>query len=464
MATPVNPEVRRANAPVHDEPVIGPDHQLPAGHSAHRVRNNIIRILIAVVVLGGGVYYFKFRKGSNAAESGGSGSGRGSGGGGEGRTVPVQVAAVERKDMPIWLDGLGTVAAFQQVTVHVQVDGRLDKVLFTEGQEVHKGDVLAEVDPRPFVVQLHNAQGALARDTASRDTSMRNLKRYQDLFQQKLVAQQSVDQYIGEVGQFEGAMKIDQSQIEMAQLNLDYAKVKAPLDGITGVRLIDAGNVVHAADATGLVVITAINPAAVLFTVPQDRLTGIATAIAGGNVPVDIRARDSNTVIATGTLAVLDNQINQTTATLKLKALVPNPDHKLWPNAFVKASMLLETRKDALVIPAVAVQQGPAYSYVFVVDKDKTAQMKKVVVTLTTGDKAVLESGVEVGEQVVIEGQQSLRAGGKVEIAKPGEGAGSGSGSGDAASGSGSGEHHRGSGDHRGSGAKHGGSGSAVTQ
>jgi len=378
----------------------------------------------------------------------------------------VQVAAAERKDMPIWLDGLGTVAAFQQVTVHVQVDGRLDKVLFTEGQEVHKGDVLAEVDPRPFVVQLHNAQGALARDTASRDTSMRNLKRYQDLFQQKLVAQQQVDQYIGEVGQFEGAMKIDQSQIEMAQLNLDYAKVKSPLEGITGVRLIDAGNIVHAADATGLVVITAINPAAVLFTVPQDKLVGISTALARGEVPVEIRAREGGDPIAKGTLAVLDNQINQTTATLKLKALIPNPDRKLWPNAFVKASMLLETRKDALVIPAVAVQQGPSHAYVFVVDKNKTAQMRNVVVALPTGDKVVLESGLEVGEEVVIEGQQQLRAGGKVEIAKPGEGAGSGSGSGsaDAASGSGSGEHHRGSGDHRGSGATHGGSGSAGTQ
>ncbi|HEV7555688.1 MAG TPA: efflux RND transporter periplasmic adaptor subunit [Kofleriaceae bacterium] len=462
MATPVNPEVRRPNSSVHDEPVIGPDHQLPAGHSAHRVRNNILRILIAVVVLGGGLYYFKFRHTSNAADTAGGGSGSGRGGGGEGRVVPVQVAVAERKDMPIWLDGLGTVAALQQVTVHVQVDGRLDKVLFTEGQEVHKGDVLAEVDPRAFYVQLHNAQGALARDTASRDTSMRNLKRYQDLFQQKLVAQQSVDQYIGEVGQFEGAMKIDQSQIEMAQLNLDYAKVKSPLDGITGVRLIDAGNIVHAADVTGLVVITAINPAAVLFTVPQDRLTGISAALARGDVPVEIRAREGGDPIAKGTLAVLDNQINQTTATLKLKAVVPNPERKLWPNAFVKASMLLETRKDALVIPAVAVQQGPTGSYVFVVDANKTAQMKNVVVALPTGDKVVLESGIEVGDQVVIEGQQQLRAGGKVEIAKPGEAAGAGSGSGDAAS-AGSGDHHRGSGDHRGSGAKHGGSGSAVT-
>jgi multidrug efflux system membrane fusion protein len=459
MATPVNPEVRRTNSPVHDTPAIGPDHQLPAGHAEHRARNNIIRVLIAIVVIGGGAYFFKFRHSSNAADAGGgSGSGHG---GAEGRVVPVQVATAERKDMPIWLDGLGTVAAFQQVTVHVQVDGRLDKVLFTEGQEVHKGDVLAEVDPRPFVVQLHNAQGALARDTASRDTSQRNLKRYQDLFQQKLVAQQQVDQYIGEVGQFEGAMKIDQSQIESAQLNLDYAKVKSPLDGITGVRLIDAGNIVHAADATGLVVITAINPAAVLFTVPQDKLTGIATALARGSVPVDIRARDGSAVIASGTLAVLDNQINQTTATLKLKAMIPNPEHKLWPNAFVKASMLLETRKDALVVPAVAVQQGPNGTYVFVVGKDKTAQMKKVVVSLTTGDQTVLESGLDGGEQVVIEGQNQLRAGGKVEIAKPGEGAGdAASGSG---TGSGSGEHHRGSGDHRGSGAKHGGSGSAVT-
>lgn len=418
MAIPVNPEVEHAG-----DHAIGSDHQLPPGRAPHRMRNTILRIAIALIVIGGAVYFMKFRGGSSSAPASAADSSAGASSA-QGRIVPVEVATAERKDMPIWIEGLGTVAAFQQVMVHVQVDGRLDKVAFTEGQDVKKGDVIAEIDPRPFLVQLHNAQGALARDTALRDTSMRNLKRYQDLFAQKLVAQQQVDQYVGEVGQYEGAMKIDQSQIEMAKLNLDYATVKAPADGITGVRLVDAGNIVHAADATGLVVITAINPAAVLFTVPQDRLGAIAAALARGKVPVEIHNRDGGVLIGTGELAVLDNQINQTTATLKLKALVPNPDHKLWPNAFVKARMLVEDRKDALVIPAVAVQQGPNGPYVFVVDQNKTVEMKPVAIALTTGDRAILAKGLAGGEQVVVEGQNQLRAGGKVELSKSSSGSG----------------------------------------
>jgi multidrug efflux system membrane fusion protein len=353
--------------------------------------------------------------------------------GAEARPVQAQLAAATREDLPVWIEGLGTVAAFQQVTVRPQVDGRLDKVFFTEGQAVKAGDVLAQIDPRPFMVQLHQAEGALARDKAQRDTYKRNYERDKTLKDQQLIAQATVDNDAGQLGQAEGAMKIDESQIEAARLNLDYATVRSPLAGMTGVRQVDAGNVVHATDPNGLVVITAINPAAVFLTVPQDRLPQIASALARGEVPVEVYGRDGAQLLGKGTLAVLDNQINQTTATLRLKALVDNPNRSLWPNAFVKARVLVETRKDALVIPAVAVQQGPQGSYVYVVGGDGTAQMKPVVVAFTAGEKAVIDRGLDGGEQIVVEGASQLRPGGKVVQAPQGSAAGGAAGAGSSA-------------------------------
>ncbi|MEJ7603441.1 MAG: efflux RND transporter periplasmic adaptor subunit [Kofleriaceae bacterium] len=400
-----------------------------------RARSAIIRIAIAIVVLGGVVWWLKGRgdnssRASAPAAGGSSQPGGGGGGRGGDRVVAVQTAIAARKDMPIWLEGLGTVNAFQQVTVRPQVDGRLDKVLFTEGQVVNKGDLLAQIDPRPFYVQLHQAQGALARDKSQLDAAKRQLDRYKTLQAQNLVAQQQIDEIAGQVGSLEGAVKIDMSQVENAQLQLDYAQVNAPIDGVTGVRLVDAGNLVKATDP-GIVVITAVDPAAVLFTVPQDRLPAVVAAMARGDVTVEVWNRDNTEKLADGKLAVLDNQINQATATLRLKALAANPKRVLWPNAFVKARMLLEIRRGALVIPAVAIQRGPQGSYVYVISPEKTAEMKPVKVGLLTGDQALIESGLEGGEQIVVEGQNQIRPGGRVEPAKPqGRGAGSGSGGG----------------------------------
>ena len=418
-----------------------------------RARAALIRIIIALAVIGGVVWYLQTRHkggqskaapdGSASAGRSGGGGRRGGGGGGD-RIVPVQVAAAEKKALPIWLEGLGTVAAFQQVTVRAQVDGRLDKVLFEEGKPVKKGDVIAQIDPRPFLVQLHQAQGALARDRAQLDAAKKNLERYKGLQNDQLVAAGKVEEVQAQVGQFEGAVKIDQAAVEAAQLNLDYAQVKAPLDGITGVRQVDAGNLVKASDPNGLVVITQIDPASVMFTIPQDKLPAVGAAMGRGDVPVDIYNRDGSQKLATGKLAVLDNQINQSTATLRLKALVPNPTRSLWPNAFVKARMLVETREGALVVPAVAVQRGPQGTFVYIVGEDKTAQMKPVTVGLIADEVALIEKGLEGGEQVVIEGQGQLRPGGRVEIVTPGKnrearGSGSGNGGGGKRNGSGSG-------------------------
>ena len=374
-----------------------------------------MRAAVAVVVIGGLGWWLATRGHSDAARPG-TPAAAARAGSADARVVPVQVAAAAKRDVPIWLEGLGTVAASQQVTVRSQVDGRLDKVLFTEGQTVKKGDVLAQIDPRPFQVQLHQAQGALTRDKAQLLTARESLVRYRALKDQQLVAAQQVEQYEGQVGQYEGALAMDQAQIESAQLNLDYAQIKSPCDGITGVRQVDAGNLVHTTDANGIVVITAVDPAAVFFTLPEDRLSDISGAQGRGDVQVEVWNRDGTQKLGEGKLAVLDNQINQSTATLRLKALVPNDKRTLWPNEFVKARILVEQRKGALVVPAVAVQQGPQGSFVYVVGPDQTAQLKPVTVALVTGDQAIIDKGLTGGEQVVTEGQNQLRPGGKVAI------------------------------------------------
>ena len=416
-------------------------------------RSWLPRIVIGVIAVGAVVWYLRSHQqeksaatapasgGSAAAPAGDHGSEarparRGDSGDAEGRVVPVQIATAERKDLPIWLEGLGTVAAVQQVTVRPQVDGKIEKVLFVEGQPVKKGDVLMQIDPRPFLVALHQAQGALARDKAQLETNQTNLKRYEGLKAQNLVAGQQVEEIAGQVGQFEGSVKIDQAQIESAQLQLDYAQVKAPLDGITGVRQVDAGNIIHQTDPNGIVVITAIDPAAVFFTLPQDQLGSVAQALARGDVAVEAYSRDGATKLASGKLAVLDNQVNQATATLRLKALMPNSDRLLWPNAFVKARMLIETRKDAIVIPNVAVQRGPQGTFVYIVGQDKVAQMRPVTISMTTGDVAVISKGLEGGERVIIEGQNQVRPGGRVEPSTPGQGGQGGPGPGQPGGGS----------------------------
>jgi multidrug efflux system membrane fusion protein len=449
-----------------------PDHAVPQLAQPPNTKHGswLLRVVIAVVAIGAIVWYLRSRHqertvsenagaASSQAGSGGAAGGRGGAGGGSGeaRVVPVQIAVAERKDLPIWLEGLGTVAALQQVTVRPQVDGKIDKVLFTEGQPVKKGDLLMQIDPRPFVVAVHQAQGAMARDKANLETLQANLKRYQGLQAQNLVAGQQVEDIAGQVGQAAGTVKIDQAQIENAQLQLDYASVRSPLDGITGVRQVDAGNLIHQTDQNGIVVITAIDPAAVFFTVPQDQLSKVAQALARGEVAVEVYSRDGSTKLATGKLAVLDNQVNQTTATLRLKALVDNPNRVLWPNAFVKAQMLVETRQGAIVVPTVAIQRGPQGTYVYVVGADKTAQMKPVNVALTTGEQAVVDKGLEGGEQVIIEGQNQVRPGGRVEPTNgkggPGGGGGAPGQAPAAGSGRGKGSGRRGSGSSSGSSA-----------
>src|SRR5882724_6389279 len=331
-----------------------------------------------------------------------------------GRAVPVVVATVQRRDVPIYLDGLGNVTAFKTVTVRCQVDGRLDQVLFKEGEPVKAGELLARIDPRPFQNQLQQALGALERDRAQLEGARRNFERYRQLAAKKLIPQQQADDQAATVGQFEGAVRVDQAAIDLARLNLDYANIKSPLDGVTGVRLVDAGNLVHASDANGLVVITQLDPIAVLFSLPQDELPRVMGELNKGAMTVEAWNRDGTQKLATGQLSLVDNQINAATATMRLKATLPNPQRLLWPNLFVKARLLVTVRKDALVVPSTVPQRGPDGTFAYVVQPDQTVQPRPIEVEQTAGDIAVVTKGLSEGEQVVADGQNQLRAGSKV--------------------------------------------------
>ena len=330
------------------------------------------------------------------------------------RPVPVVAAPVQQRDVPIYLDGLGNVTAFKTVTVRSQVDGRLDQVLFKEGQAVKTGELLARIDPRPFENQLAQAQGALARDQAQLKAAKVNLDRYRQLVAKKLIPPQQADDQAALVGQLDGAVQVDQATIKVARLNLDYANIRSPIDGVTGVRIVDPGNLVRAADTNGLVVITQLDPISVLFSLPQDELPRVMRELQAGALAVEAWSRDGTQKLATGELALVDNQINAATATLRLKAVFPNPERLLWPNQFVKARLLLTTRKNALVVPSTVPQRGPEGTFAYVIQQDQTVQPKPIEIEHTEGEIAIVSKGLQEGEQVVVDGQNQLRAGTKV--------------------------------------------------
>jgi multidrug efflux system membrane fusion protein len=295
------------------------------------------------------------------------------------------------------------------VTVHAQVAGPLTTVNFKEGQFVHKGDTIAQVDPRPYLATLHSAEAALARDQATLKNAELNLERYRELRQQKLIAEQQYTDQLALKDTTLGTIRTDEAAIESARLNVEYAHIVSPIDGVTGVRLIDPGNLVQPSDASGLVVITQLDPMTVLFTLPEDDLPRVQVELAKGPLAVDAFSRDGSHKLGSGTLTFIDNQINQTTATIRLRASFPNPKSILWPNEFVKARLLLSTEKDAIVIPAVAIQRGPTGTFVYVATPNETAEMRPIELLSLQGDVAILKKGVTPGEQVVIDGQNQLK-------------------------------------------------------
>lgn len=332
------------------------------------------------------------------------------------QAMPVAVAAVQTRDLPVYLTGLGSVEAFYTVLVKTRVDGQLVQVNFREGQEVNKGDLLVVVDPRPFEVALAQAQANLAKDQAAQKDAKVNLERFKQLYQNGgVISKQQLDTQDSLVGQFDGSIQADQAAIDSAKLNLVYCRITAPISGRVGLRLVDPGNIVHAADTTGLLLITQMHPIAAVFTLPEDQLPSVAQQMRHGALQVDAYSRDDQTKLASGKLLTIDNQIDVTTGTAKLKAVFQNEEQVLWPNQFINCHLLLEVKKNSIVVPAAAIQRGPQGAYVFVVKPDKTADLRNITVALTEGNLTAIASGLNPGETVVTDGQDKLQAGSHVE-------------------------------------------------
>jgi multidrug efflux system membrane fusion protein len=366
---------------------------------------------------------------ANSKQSKGGPGGKGGQGRGQ-MTIPVAVAKAEVRDLPVILNGLGSVEAYNTVAVKSRIDGQLVQVAFREGQEVKQGDLLALIDPRPYEVQLSQTQATLFKDQSALKDAKVNLERFQQLYKDGVIPKQQLDTQDSLVGQLEGSVRADQAQVDNVKLNLAYTRITAPVSGRIGLRQIDVGNIVHASDPNGLLIITQVQPIAVIFSLPQDQLQPVAQHMRNGRLQVEAYGRDDQTRIATGTLLTIDNQIDVTTGTGKLKAVFENRDRSLWPNQFVNIHLLLEVRKNNTVVPAAAIQRGPQGAYVFTVRPDKTAEMRPVTVAFSEGNYSALSQGVKPGDMVVIDGQDKLQQDTKVEIAGSGR-SGGGAGQGD---------------------------------
>lgn len=382
------------------------EEQRPLGPVRHSRKGHPWLWILVILLLVGGVAMYRMRSGSQLASHDPSGD----------QPISVGVTTVEKRDMPYYLTGLGSVTAFNTVTVHSRVDGQIMKVYFREGQFVHAGDLLAEIDPRPYQVALDQAQGQLAKDIASQNDAKTNLERYRQLWQQGVIPRQQLDSQQATVGQFDGAIQSDQAQINNAKLQLTYCRITAPIDGRVGLRLVDAGNIVHAADANGMLVITQVRPIAVIFTLPEDDLPQVVAEMRSQRLPVEAYSRDNNTKLASGTLLTIDNQIDQTTGTIKLKAQFDNNDLSLWPNQFVNVRLFLSVRKGAIVIPSAAIQKGTQGTFVYVVGSDSKAAVRPVQMDFSEGNLSVIREGLEEGDQVVTDGGDKLQSGAAVNI------------------------------------------------
>ncbi len=371
-----------------------------------RLRTALAGLLLTAAVIGGGAYALSSAQPAKQAATALSGP----------PPVPVVADAVKSGDVPIYLRGIGTVQAYNTDTIRTQVQGQITQVAFKEGQTVHAGDLLAQIDPRPFQAQLDQAVANRERDQAQLINAQANLQRDSQLMARGYATPQAVDLDKANTGQFGAAVKADEAAIEYAQTQLAYTSITSPIDGVTGIRLIDVGNIVHPTDPNGLVVVTQLQPISVIFTLPETQLPQIQQAMAKGPLTVLAYSEDNKMQLDQGTLAVLDNQIVQTSGSARLKADFPNPAHRLWPGELVNIRLLIDTRQNALSVAATAVQQGPQGSYVYVIKPDGTVEDRAVNAAQLGARLAVIDSGLQANEQVVIGGQSRLQPGSSVTV------------------------------------------------
>jgi len=333
------------------------------------------------------------------------------------RQVPVVAMVARRGDMPVYLNGLGSVTAFNTVTVRSRVDGELTRVAFTEGEFVKQGDLLAEIDPRPYEVQLSLAEAQKARDEALLANARLDLTRYKTLMDQDALPKQQLDTQTSTVAQYESTVKADQATIDNAKLQLVYSRITSPLTGRIGLRLVDRGNIVHATDTNGLAVVTQLQPIAVLFNIAEDSLPQVTGKMrAGAKLPIVAWDRDLKKKLAEGTLLTIDNQIDQTSGTVRFKGQFENADLSLFPNQFVNARLLVDMRRGTVIIPAAAIQHSPSSAFVYRVKADKSVEVREISSTLSEGDEAAVDKGLEPGDVVVIDGIDKLERGTKVIV------------------------------------------------
>jgi membrane fusion protein, multidrug efflux system len=385
-----------APPPMDDPPPAGP---------ARRHRWGMWLLIVATLA----VAAYLLLPGTSRAQRKKSGSAAGA----QNQPVPVVTAAARIGDVGVYLNGLGNVTALNTAVVKSRVDGQLMRIDFHEGQLIREGELLAELDPRPFQVQLMQAQGQKAKDEAALENAKVDLRRYQILMQQDSIPKQQLDTQAATVRQFEAAVLSDQAQVESAKLNLVYCKVTAPIGGRVGLRLVDTGNIVHAGDANGIVVVNQVQPITVIFTIPADRLPQVVQQMhAGRQLTVDAFDRDNQNRLASGALAAVDNQIDQTTGTVRLRAVFPNTDDALFPSQFINARLLVSTLHGAVLVPTAAIQRSPQATFVYSVNAtNHTVVNRNVEVQLTEGDTTAISHGLAPGERVVVDGVDRLHPG-----------------------------------------------------